>query len=86
MGWSFLDENGGGPRRASEEVNKGKRPQVGDSAVVFGETNPNFFNDYMGAQKNDGGPTAKRKSAQMTQMSEWSRGSDLAKRSQFLEC
>jgi len=41
--------------------------------VVFGETNPNFFNVYMGALKHDGGPTAKRKSAQSTQIGEWSR-------------
>ena len=52
--------------------------------MVFGETNPNFFNVYMGALKHDGGPTAKRKSAQMTQMSEWSRGSDLANDANFL--
>jgi len=57
-----------------------------DSTVVFGETNPNFFNVYMGALKHDGGPTAKMKGGQSKQIGEWSRGSDLAKRSQFLEC
>ena len=29
--------------------------------MVFGETNPNFFNDYMGALKNDGGPTKEKR-------------------------
>ena len=57
-GVEFIDENGGGPG-APEEVNKGKRPQVGIAQQPFGETKPNSSMITWDALNNGGGLRAR---------------------------